>query len=399
MPSAPIPDDESANNWLDTPAPVPNQELPTAHWADAAHRADAPRRVDAPPRSHNPYQVGAKVTRADLFFGREEERRALRTQLQSMGSVEVVGLRRMGKSSLLHFMAHHEPWPASQRPLLIASLDLHDGRCHTRTGLLSEAIRHWAIATGHPSPEVDSLPLFAHLVESLGKGREGTSNLRLVLCLDEFENLFKRPDQFGDDLFESWRALANDGRLAFLIAAQTSIAELMAQHSLTSPFFNIFQTIELGLLTPAAAQDLLTKPLQAAGFTPPPDFAPQMIARYGRHPFFLQMAAQAFTNGLLAGLETAVALAQTEAEMFAQCAKHWQSLWQHLSSDEQTMLATLPANPTPEQAKVNGRLLRKGVIISTAGGYAPFSQQFAQWLRAEHPAPTFSFIKKLLGRK
>ena len=54
----------------------------------------------------NPYSAGPIVTDAEMFFGREEELRCIRDRLRKGGSMAVIGLRRIGKSSLLYQLAH-----------------------------------------------------------------------------------------------------------------------------------------------------------------------------------------------------------------------------------------------------------------------------------------------------
>jgi len=54
----------------------------------------------------NPYSAGPIVTDAEMFFGREEELRRIRDRLRKGGSMAVIGLRRIGKSSLLYQLAH-----------------------------------------------------------------------------------------------------------------------------------------------------------------------------------------------------------------------------------------------------------------------------------------------------
>jgi hypothetical protein len=84
--------------------------------------------------------------------------------------------------------------------------------------------------------------------------------LRPVLCLDEVEELTDRPE-FDDDFFEGLRALGNGRRLAFVTVSGESLDLLLARKKRTSPFYNIFNHLDLAGLTDGAARDLLTRPL------------------------------------------------------------------------------------------------------------------------------------------
>ncbi|MCP4423797.1 MAG: hypothetical protein GY803_04830, partial [Chloroflexi bacterium] len=96
----------------------------------------------APEPAANPYNAGPMATDTAMFFGREDERRRLRANLLNMGSGSVVGMRRIGKSSLLYRLSHHESLPDDQR-FRIAYLDLQDSRYHTLNGLLNGAVQLW----------------------------------------------------------------------------------------------------------------------------------------------------------------------------------------------------------------------------------------------------------------
>jgi AAA+ ATPase superfamily predicted ATPase len=78
----------------------------------------------------NPYNYSTVVTDPNMFFGREAVLRVLYTRLTNMQSTSVVGLRRIGKSSLLYQLARTLPDTLGQDyvPLYI---DLQDPRYRT----------------------------------------------------------------------------------------------------------------------------------------------------------------------------------------------------------------------------------------------------------------------------
>ena len=81
--------------------------------------------------------------------------------------------------------------------------------------------------------------------------------IRLILCLDEVENLTARAKEFNDVL-EDWRAGGSLGQLALVTASAQPLADLCASGGLTSPFYNIFAQHWLGLLEPLEWQALVT---------------------------------------------------------------------------------------------------------------------------------------------
>ncbi|MCA9998088.1 MAG: ATP-binding protein, partial [Anaerolineales bacterium] len=191
---------------------------------------------DSPVQAKNPYQVGRMLTNPDNFWGREDERRNICSQLYNRGSSSIVGMRRIGKSSLLYFLSHYEPRIVSL-PNLFAYLDLQKTTHHTLSGLLNAAFQQW-VAQINPHAQahhVADMINFTHIIRRLNE-----KGYHPILCLDEFENLTKRPYTFTDDVFEGWRALANQGQLTFLTASRAPLADIIQQNGLTSSFYNVF---------------------------------------------------------------------------------------------------------------------------------------------------------------
>jgi hypothetical protein len=113
----------------------------------------------------------------------------------------------------------------------------------------------------------------------------------VALCLDEFEALARNP-RFEPDFYGELRSLAGELGLVYLTASKRSLYELTYEHSetLSSPFFNIFSELPLGLMNEDEARGLLAG-LSSQGETALCDdeitFA---LGLAGTHPFFLQIA-------------------------------------------------------------------------------------------------------------
>jgi hypothetical protein len=114
---------------------------------------------------------------------------------------------------------------------------------------------------------------------------------RPILLLDEFEWL-SRNSHLDPDFFSGLRALAAKYPLAYVTASkQPLLALTYAEASaLSSPFFNIFANIRLGLLAEAEARLLLTHLAAKGGQTLAPAIIDFMLALAGPHPLLLQIA-------------------------------------------------------------------------------------------------------------
>jgi len=203
-----------------------------------------------------------------------------------------------------------------------------------------------------------------------------------VLCLDEFENLTKRPQEFNDDVFESWRALGNAGQLAFLTASQQPLVDLIKEGGLTSNFDNIFNQIDLALLKRPPAQTLLVEPMGRQNIDLPAGTVDELVDYCGPHPFYLQMAGFYLFDALA---EDNYTLERVQEEFAGDARRHWRGLWQALSPAEQKVIPLKWEAAKPDTEKQYRRLLRKGVLLVENGGYKPFSRGFAEWVREQPP--------------
>jgi hypothetical protein len=228
-------------------------------------------------RGTNPFIWRAGITRAEDFFDREAEQRVLRSYLRGLQNCQVIGQRRIGKTSLLlHIVRRAAEWePAAA----VAYLDLQDPRCYTLSGWLALTARqfNWAAA---PPP---TLAEFAERVEQmLADGR------RPVLCLDEFEHLAKHRDEFNHDFFMTLRSCGQRG-MSIVTASRHPLHELTDTSDPTSPFYNTFPLLRLGPFTPADAEDFIN--LHRPGVPPFIAAERNTILKFcGGYPLALQVA-------------------------------------------------------------------------------------------------------------
>ena len=192
----------------------------------------------------NPFFYGGAVS-PELFYGRQELLSLIiqRVQARTPQSVSIVGERRMGKSSLLNYFRAYadQNFPTD---VVIIYLDLMKAYSRTRAGLMKALRRAFRQVWREPwsAAEDGDLMAFDFALEELQ-----ADNRRLLLCLDEVENLTERAAEFND-MLEDWRACAQLGQMAIVAASAQPLADLCALGGLTSPFYNIFTQHRLGLL-------------------------------------------------------------------------------------------------------------------------------------------------------
>lgn len=325
----------------------------------------------------NPYSAGGIVKDPAMFFGREEELRRIRDRLRKGDSTAVVGLRRIGKSSLLYQLAHQ----ADKLPegVIAVYLDLQDAAHHRPFDLLSSALHHLDGLLNYRfnfSP-VKSLADFSVAIKQVT-----VDGFQAALCLDEVEELTER-EIFDDDFFECLRSLSSQRMLAFVTASGDSLDLLIKQSGRISKFYNVFTNLDLAGLSDDAALALLVTPFQTAGLkVPPADYVAEVLDLAGHFPFYLQMAAYHLFE---ARRRDDVVDRHALRTAFAQDAeRHFYGLWQHLSADERTGVKRLVglATTTYDWDRTRADLLRCGLAEGDPENPRLFSVLLAEMIKA-----------------
>ncbi|MBS3030375.1 MAG: ATP-binding protein [Dolichospermum sp. DET50] len=139
------------------------------------------------PKGENPFEYGLPVP-PQRFYGRRKEILDIKNRIGAVSPqcVNLVGLRRNGKSSLLRYIKEriNEFCSVQQKPLVV-SLDLTNKNFHTPEGLI-EGLRRGInkLTCNYPWLREDNEDGFAvedGLQELLNEG------YRLIILLDEFE--------------------------------------------------------------------------------------------------------------------------------------------------------------------------------------------------------------------
>ena len=203
----------------------------------------------------------------------------------------IIGPRRSGKTSLLHYLKtittapssqvradQRQNWLSQPHDYCWVFVDFQDHRWGELANLLPYLLEQMAL----PVPEPCQLDDFLEVVsEQLQRPT--------VVLFDEMEVALQRYPDLDDAFWESLRSLATNqvnGNLAFVLSAAERPYEL-AQHSgYGSPFFNIFGYMAtLGPLAEAEARELVaSSPLPFA-----PEDVEWMLTESGRWPILLQI--------------------------------------------------------------------------------------------------------------
>lgn len=309
-----------------------------------------------------------------MFFGRRQALSRLQDKARKSNSVAIVGLRRIGKSSLLYHFAHH--YTNLPDEVVVAYLDLHDSRNKTVSGLLTAALKGL-------DERLNQRYRFG-TVETMGELTEAIEQIRgdgyrPLLCLDEMEELMEH-DCFDRDFFEALRYLGSHSKLAFITASRASLADVVRPGGKTSPFFNIFTQLDLAGLEPDDARALLKEPFRRAASRkiPPYQHIRHALKLAGRHPLFLQIAGSVLWE--YGGVNREV----LRDEFANEAREPLRQLWRGLSANEQAAAIRLAGGkaPVPHWEEMQEHLLRIGLAEQDEQGEIHlFSPLLTEWIK------------------
>lgn len=243
------------------------------------------------PSQSSPFVCGPPIAQPSGFFGREAELKRIfglwsRFPLQN---IALIGPRRSGKTSLLHYLERIHLTPANQlrpnqarhwHPGLdghrVVFIDFQDARLRTPAAVLRRILEQLGMTAPNPCSPAD----FAEAVSRI--------SCRTILLFDEFEVALFSPD-FDAGFWAGLRSLGTNytkGMLGFVIALHREPSATADPGEAQSPFLNIFgHTISLGPLEKAEALELIR--------SSPREFSAEdvdwILRESGGHPCLLQL--------------------------------------------------------------------------------------------------------------
>jgi tetratricopeptide (TPR) repeat protein len=206
----------------------------------------------------NPFTVGTPVP-TDRFVGRGREISEILSLVSAGGHVAVHGERRIGKTSLLRYMAFSQVWqrhdPTFPRPWVVY-VD-----CMGAMPFSPE--RFWQLVLWELEEQAERDKEIEQLVDDLQSSSPlGVRSLlrllrtfrdrerRLVLLLDEFEVTLVRDEldleEVRPELLAQLRTIIREPALSVVVATRRPFPEYFAEDWEGSPLSNMFSSLRLG---------------------------------------------------------------------------------------------------------------------------------------------------------
>jgi tRNA A-37 threonylcarbamoyl transferase component Bud32 len=344
----------------------------------------------------NPYIFRGPVNDPAMFIGRKHELNEIAAFLRGNQSISVVGPRKIGKTSLLFHLMRPTSWPALGigDDILFAYLDCevlgesdHGEIMAQFGGEIAAALDERGLPPEPALEKVVDNPSRLSFEAAIRKLNQ--RGLRVVLILDEFERLSTN-ENLNVNFFNALRSAAGRYQLAFVTASARPLIQLTysdrSQEILSSPFFNIFAALFLGLMPKDEARQLMREPVGGAFSAEVEDSIYDLV---GGHPLGVQIAC-------FHALDTPEDIAEIERETVRELAPHFQYYWHNLTKDEQYTVRQLSDAITraPNDTTLRGilrDLAQKCLICSKGDSYCYPSRAWQSYVEGQPLAtPTFS---------
>jgi DNA-binding winged helix-turn-helix (wHTH) protein len=334
----------------------------------------------------NPFFHHGPIRNPDYFYNRAKEVKRTLEMLSQGQSVSVIGPRKIGKTSLLfhisraEVMRQHGLDPNYHLLVYFTCEGMGDLTLQEFYTLILEEVANRAAQYGYHLSIPERPVSYQEFERAIREAFD--QKLRLVLLLDEFEQLSNNPN-LGVDLLSGLRALATEFDIAYLTVSRRPLATFTEDHS---PFFNIFLPLQLGLFNESESRELVERSLKKTDTKFPPKILDYILELGGGHPFFLQMVcywALELQNTKKAPLESKD-LHILVHTVRGQIESHFEYYWKHLTSPEQYVLAALPFTRNDrryqEQLKALACLC---LIVQEDNRYRYFSPLFRDFVRCQ----------------
>jgi hypothetical protein len=356
----------------------------------------------------NPFTYGNPISDPRRFFGRAREAEQIFGRLcnEEFESSSVVGDRRIGKTSLLNYLA--DPGVRAARGLeperysfFYVDLQMVDEEMGPeqlwrrllalmRRQCTSEDIRE-VLAAFERCERLTTFDLdeLFQQVDDVG--------LHVVLLLDEFERVTENKN-FGPDFYYGLRSLMIRHKVALVTSSRLELIELCHSEAVkSSPFFNIFANVNLRLFSDADWQLMVSRSLAGTGVRFTGQEMEQVRDLAGLHPYFLQAACCMLYESHRQGLSEAARQESLTEAFGSQAIPHIMSYWDSSGDNEKIVLtaaalleqtaARTREFSLPDLQKVFARsepwverLTKRGLMMARGDRYCLLSSVFGPWI-------------------
>lgn len=345
---------------------------------------------------NNPFIYRGPVRAAEMFFGRKHELREIVAFLNGNQSVSIIGPRKIGKTSLLFHLKRTETWPdmGMNPDNLLVYLDCevlgdstHEEIFATFAAEIAAALEERELPPEATLEAVEDKPTRLSFERAIRKLNQ--RGQRIALILDEFERLSTNPN-LNVNFFNALRSAAGRFQLAFITASAQPLIQLTysgpSQEILSSPFFNIFAPLFLGLMPEEEARLAIRQPAQEAGAPFPPEVEAFVYSLVDGYPLGIQVTCFHAFDALQDDPQPN--LDEIERRAMQELTPHFEYYWHNLEISEQDTLRRLSeaVARAPDDTMLRSilrDLVQKCLLVSEGNTYHYPMRAWANFINAQ----------------
>ena len=358
----------------------------------------------------NPFTYGNPISDPHRFVGREREVGQIfgRLRNEEFESSSVVGDRRIGKTSLLRYLAdpgvrHAHGLISGRYSFVYVDLQMVD-QSMTPDRLWRRLLTLMQRHCGDPVMTETVTALVGHRLDAFDLDelfQEVDDNgHHVVFLLDEFERVTANAN-FGPDFYYGLRSLMISHRVALVTSSRLELIELCHNDAVkSSPFFNIFANINLRMFSRVEFELMVDRALAGTTVTFTEPEMESVVRLAGLHPYFLQAACHMLYESYGRGLSPD-GRQEFLAEGFrAESVPHIIDYWDN-SGDYEKIVLTAVALLERSAERSEGfllrelqqvfsrseqwveRLVKRGLLMSDNGRYRLFSSIAGPWILSQ----------------
>ena len=283
----------------------------------------------------NPQLNKGMITDPDEFYGREEEIENIYERIKTTQSTYIVGVRDIGKSSLLYYLYHEKNKYLDNPELYIyLFISIKGENINTPQDFFTVLLRELREKAKDKISINDDISYenVKNAVSDLDK-----AGYKLIIFIDEFD-LVADNDEFDGTFYANLRALAPCS-VAYVITSIKKIKEY--GNIITSPFFNIFIETPLSPFNNEEVIEMINtlSTRQGVSLNDESEF---ILDVAGLHPFFIQIACSVLFKYKSEGKKLSKSdLDKIREEIWDESKSHFEYIWNHLSKEERDVLSKL----------------------------------------------------------
>jgi hypothetical protein len=266
----------------------------------------------------NPYIAGAPVLDDEMFFGRQKLLARIMNVLHH-NSLMITGERRIGKTTFLyHLKKELEADQATDYRFFPVFTDLQgvaeDGFFHAVMADVVEALRLEpetlaALRFRTEGVSYDGRDFSHDLQRVIAELKTRTSRqVKLALLIDEVDVL----NEYSERINQRLRSIFMKTFSEHLVAIMSGVGIKRTWQSEVSPWYNFFDEIELGALSPAEAEDLIRRPVEGI-FRYQPEAVEAILAASQLKPYEIQKFCIHAVGHILEAGRTTITAADVDA--------------------------------------------------------------------------------------